>query len=54
MSMKKDLITKDGKEFKKIHGISKKKAKEQYPNTAGKIATPFRKGGMVKPKKKTT
>ena len=48
MSMKEDLVTKDGKEFKKIHGMSKKKAKESYPHTAGKVATSFNKGGYAK------
>jgi|TARA_R110000751_G_scaffold29055_1_gene75228 hypothetical protein len=57
--MKKNLLPPSqgglpAKEFEKEHGVTKGKAKEQYPNTAGKVATPFRKGGMVKPKKKTT
>ena len=47
MSMKEDLKTKDAKEFKKIHGMSKKKAKETYPNTVGKVAT-LNKGGYAK------
>ena len=59
MSMKKNLLPPSqgglpAKEFEKEHGVTKGKAKEQYPNTAGKVATPFRKGGMVKSKKKTT
>tara|TARA_R110000868_G_scaffold298810_1_gene558986 strand:+ start:853 stop:1026 length:174 start_codon:yes stop_codon:yes gene_type:complete len=57
--MKKNLLPPSqgglpAKEFEKEHGVTKRKAKEQYPNTAGKVATPFRKGGMVKSKKKTT